>query len=455
MKPVTTHILAATVLILSGCASYDGYGSADVEGVRNNSFDDPTEAADARLYQHDIKGAQVEYEQTLAESGGRAGRPAAGLAITNLLLLPYAASVTEVLTNDLGARDALDTQGDVIWGDQGLVYFIARGVSWEDSPSTAGIKTLLVDRLPWSRQQLDSVDGFVNGLDNPVAFLAQDLVDVAGDLERISSDLGIAIADDNFSTFFLPGQVFHDETLDLTLGKSELSLLRGVISGAEAAVHFFAAYEHAWTLERAFGESVWAPVIADAMDPDHIDGAEAIDYQVAHVNESLGRAIAAQTQLDEAKSAARKSLLAFAEGIDFGVSQTVSTTLDWRVADDLVAAQLSEFLTALADSFDGSKVLPYTEPTQTADLGQLFDGRTIADGENLLVVSRYDDGIDMVAELDIDQDVFNHFLDGVFVPPFDADPAPTLTIGDDVGRLVDNVSGEVSNDFERSVGGTF
>lgn len=446
------HSIALMLLMLgltAGCASYDAASLGDESSGNAGPQEPRSSTADAYLYEHDIAGARDQYARLDTAQG------TAGVAITNLLLLPYSEASTRVLTRHVGARNALDAQGDVIWGENGFVYFVARGVAWEDSPSTAGIKTLLVDRLPWSRQQIDSINGFVRGLNKPVALLAEDIPALADELAQIAADLESVIERSDFTTFFLPGEVFHDESLDLVLGKSELSLLRGAVKGFEAALHGFAAYEHAWTLERAFGEMIWSSVIGDETDPDHLPGAQTLDYQVAHVNESLGRAITSVDRLEAASDAASEALRALALGITLGVEELVDTTLNWRSADALVATQLTEFLTALADSFDGATDLPHTSPSQSANLSLLTEGRTIAEGENLLFVMTVDDGFGQTASVEIDEDVLANVLDGVFVPPFNANPAPELTISGDVERLIDGVSGAITEDFERSIGGGF
>lgn len=456
MRLSTPTLLLMLIVALSGCA--DALKTADVGGADNEAFPTSGEfsrTAEDRLYAHDIEGARAEYA-AWGDDAPRAGLAAAGEAITSLLLLPYANSTEKILTDHLGARDGLDAQTDVIWGDDGLIYFIARGVAWDDSPSTAGIKTLLVDKLPWTRQQLDSIDGFVRGLNNPVALLAEDLPLLAADLSTISEKLEIAIEADEFTTFFLPGEVFHDESLDLTLGKSELSLLRGVLKGAEAALYFIAAYDHGFTLERALGESIWQPVIDDEMDPDHLPGAAVVDYQVAHMNESLGRALADAEHLGAAQDAAADALGALARGVVLGVAESFTTALDWSAADELVATQFSEFLDAWAASMHERTALPFFEPELSADFSLLFEGRTIGEDENLLQIDEYDDGFGIVREVVVDEELIQTvFLDGVFDPALDTEPAPALTIEDDVSRLIDGVSGNVSDDFERSVGSAF
>ena len=278
---------------------------------------------------------------------------------------------------------------------------------------------------------------------------------MAKDLDTIDGDLRLAIADDEFQTYFLPCAVFNDETLDATLGKDELSLLRGAIATAQAGLYFFAAYDHAWSLERAFGETIWQSTIDDPQDPSHIVGAEVVDYQVAHLNTSLGREVAAAEHLTSAADAAGTALRAFADGVDQGVVDVNDTTLDWRNADELVAAKFSEFLRALADSVDGPTELPHTEPSQTADLSLIFDGITVAPEDNLLLVARFDDGFGAETLVEVDIDVQERLMEGVFTPPFNSEPAPVLTIEDEVSLLIENVTATAADDFERSVGGAF
>ena len=137
-------ILIFVLAALTGCAGYDAT-SANEGGRPIGGFGESSRTATDFLYEHDPASARAEY----AADGN-----AAGVAITSIMLLPYSDASTRLITNHLGGLDALDAQGDVIWGDQGLAYFISRGVAWDDSPSTAGLKTLLVDRLPWSRVAL-------------------------------------------------------------------------------------------------------------------------------------------------------------------------------------------------------------------------------------------------------------------------------------------------------------
>lgn len=460
---ILTIFLMFPMSMLAGCASYGGAESLDTAGGGSNSDNaSPGQPnADGRraeeyLLDQDISRARDEYRAALQEDPAD-GRAAAGMALTDTLLFPYHSSVTTVLTRHLGASASLNAQGDVIYGEQGFFYFLARGVPWEDGSSTGGIKTLLSDRVPWRRDQLDDVESFVAGLGRPVELLVEDLVGVADSLGGISANIEIALADDGFKTIRLPGTVFHDESLDLVLGKSELSLLRAAVESVRGGIYFVAAYEHGWTLERAFGEAIWQPIIEDPMHEEHIAGYDAIDYQVAHLNETLGRAIVRPELLVAAGTAFKTTFDALAQGITEGLESSEVTALDWSNVDHAIASDVVSFLQAIGESVDGPSELPFTEPTLTVDASPFFtDGRTVPMGSDLVAIDVYQDEFGVTeSEVVLDEATTEILLEGTFEPPLGSDPEPELLIGNDIENLVDTVSADVTTDYDRAVSGSF
>ena len=310
----TSLCLIAAILgcvAVSGCAASDSAGAVFPTAIGDENAPKDELSAQALLVQHDIAGARDAFE---INRGADPGTSAAGVALTSILLLPYTDAATRIIVDHLGGNSAMDAQGDVIWGDEGFVFFVARGVPWDDSPTTAGIRTLIADRMPWSHQALGSVDAFVSGLDNPFSMLMDDAVALTVELGVIAENLDDAVQSADFDTIFIPGEVFHDDSLDLVLGKPELAFLQASAHALSAAIHFTSAYRHAWTLERALGTSIWDETISDPQSPGHIPGGEALDYQVAHVNESLFRVLEVQERLQDARDATAATFRAIAAG---------------------------------------------------------------------------------------------------------------------------------------------
>lgn len=427
MKSTYLPFIAVWFALASvGCASYDA--SLGLDAPAPDETDGTT-----LLYSHNVKGARDAFE--LADNHG-------GVAVTSLLLLPYSDAMTALLTGHLGARDGLDAKGDVLWGRDGFAYYLSRGVAWDDSPSTVGIKTLLIDRLPWTQQELDSVDRFVDRLNRPVTLLLDTAVLLADDLGEVAEQLDLAATDRE--TLFIPGEVFYDPAFSLTLGAGEFTTLRAVVEGVRASIYFVGAYEHSWTLRRAFGTAAWQEVIDDPEHPEHVDGFEVLDYQVAHLNASLGRAIGAADRLQHARTAAATSLRAIAEALRLGVQQEDGSSLHWRRVRGDVAENLAAFFDALAASTDAPTALPHVSPTVTADLSRLFAGPTVAADQDLFYVDAQEHA------LAVDENTAEALVEGVFEPALDD---VEFTTDDSLGDVYNDVTRELFDRFEAKTSG--
>ena len=325
--------------------------------------------AESSLFAHNIQAANDSYRK-----GTRTGELAAGLAITDILLLPYWSQTTILLTENLGARDSIDKNRDVIYGDDGLLYFLSRGVPWDDSENLLGIKTLLVDDLPWNDSQLDSVSGFVAELTRPVDLLTDDLAKIADRLANVQDEIDTAIEDPNFQTFFLPGEVFHDEDLSLIFGRSELALLKAGISFVRSGIYFFSAYENGWNLAQGLGEMAWAEIAADPAHPDFIVGFNLEDYGIRYLDENLFRVIRTSERLGQAKSSLQAGFASVAAAIRFGGNEeALPGTLDWGAADSTTGDDFAEFFDALGSSVTERTTLPFSEPSTSIDLSVFFN----------------------------------------------------------------------------------
>lgn len=330
-------------------------------------------AADAEiaLRQNDLSEARRIYASRL-DQFPEDGHSAAGLGIIDLLLLPGAPEITEVLLEGFNANRGLNAS-ELIYGDGGYLYWASRGARWEDHGSYQGIRELLGDDLPWSRGRLESLTAFVEGLDEPFDKSIRKLVTLANAMQGLDLLFETAIADPAFVRFYLPGQVLHDSELTLILGRSELSMLRAKIALFRSAIYFLAAYEHSWTLEGAFGS--WRFDVA--LDNRHyVPGFEPKDYTIAYLDDRLFRRLSSPERLAASRSALRHAFRSYGQAIRQGLEETSTTTLNWESFTVEEAKAYNDFFAALSDSLDGPVTLPDTEIT--LNLAPLFkEGRSL------------------------------------------------------------------------------
>ncbi len=374
--------VAIALLILMGLG---GCGADEMDGTANAVENDAAapdadeanaiHAAEAALEEHRVGDARDIYAQHL-DTDPDHGMAAAGLAVTELLLLLEMDEVTKLLIENLGASSALDAD-DVIYGEGGYLYWASRGARWHDDGQYDGIQSILADDLPWSSDRLEAVPFFVDGLGEPMHKLMRQLVTVANALGGIDHNLQAAIDDPAFNRLYVPGQVFHDADLTLRLGRSELATLRSIIGMVRGAIYFVAAYEHDWSLEEAFG--TWRfDVSLD--DSSYVQGFGPVDYTVDYLDRHLFRDIANADRLAASRSAFRDSIDHARSAIRHGLEEPYSTTLAWDDVDGDDAYELDTLLDALGEALDGPSEIPFTEPgTVTLDLSPLFedDGRTL------------------------------------------------------------------------------
>ena len=336
-------------------------------------FDDysPIREAEAALIAHDIEEARRIYGEHLNHYPDH-GAAAAGLAITDLLLVLGTTEATELLTENLGATRGLDVNA-VIFAEDGYLYWASRGARWADDGQFQGIRTILADDLPWSTEQLASFRNFVEGLDEPIDKLVRKLVSLANALKGVDLNLETAIEDDNFSRLFIPGQVFHDSDLDLSIGRSELATLRAGIALFRSAVYFIAAYEHQWDLATAFG-----PWDVHLDDSHFVPGFEEYDYMVDYLDRHLFRRISSPERLSASRSSMRHALAMARDAIVFGLEEPSSTTMTWENIPEADAYRLDKFFAAAGHALDGPTMIPDRLPQTTLDFSVFFEeGRTL------------------------------------------------------------------------------
>ncbi len=367
-------LCALAVFAASGCGDAALEGSFD---SASNEPQDPFQRAELMLESHRVDDAHDIYREILDDDPDN-GDAAAGVAITRLLLMVEMNEVTELIIDHLGASGSIDAN-ELLYAGEGYLYWASRGVRWaEDHQDYEGIRNLVADELPWESQRLESVADFVDGLDAPAGQGLRQLVTVANGLSSIESHLETALDDPDFVRLYIPGAVFHDDSLTLRIGRSELAVARAAISLLRSAVYFVAAYEHDWTLELAFGH--WR----DDPPTDHSrysPGYEPVDYTVEVFDDHLFRALDSPGRLSASKDRLRETVDHLRDAIRFGIEEPTSTTLQWDDVDEADAKEVDELLEAIGDALDGPTALPYTDPETTLDLTPLFDdgGRVLDD----------------------------------------------------------------------------
>jgi hypothetical protein len=365
-------LLLCLALSVSGCM--DSLHDGGFPGEENDQGAPVgLSAAEDALRNHDVAQARQIYMELL-NAQPSSGAAAAGLAVTDLLLVFGMEEVTELLIENLGAHQGIDAN-KLLYSEEGYLYWASKGVRWEDDGPYQGIRTLVADELPWSLERMASLPAFVAGLDLPVEQLARKLVSLANALKGVDLNLETALEDPNFVRLFIPGQVFHDGELTLALGKSELSTLRVIIALARSAMYFVAAYEHDWNLERAFG--AWRENV-EVTDSSYVPGFEPIDYTFDYLDRHLGRSVAFPERLLASRSALRQALNSGRDAIRFGLEEISTTTMTWEHVNQDDARALDDVLAALADALDGPQEIPHTSPALTLDLSSFFsDGRVL------------------------------------------------------------------------------
>ncbi len=400
--------------------------------------------AEEELSNHRVDEARAHYAALLDRQPDH-GAAAAGVAVTDILLLFEMSEVTELFVESLGASSGFDAN-EVLFAEGGYLYWASRGARWNDDGQYDGIHSLLADDLPWSSDRLRSLISFVDGLDEPTGKLIRQLVTIANALKGIDHNLELAIEDSDFTRLYIPGKVFYDSELTLRLGRSELSVLRSLIATARSAIYFAAAYEHEWTLETAFGE--WRfDVSLD--DPNYVANFGPADYTVAYLDEHLFRTISNPERLSASRAALRDAITYTRDALRFGVEQTYTTTLEWDDVDEAHAYQLDGLLAAIAESLDGPVILPHSDPALTKlDLSPLFEDDGLTLDEEIpwfvrpseLSETEPDESLDeigIVWEVN-DEAVGAFFAEPLLEVPGDAQEV-TLHVGADNGEFTDFV----------------
>jgi hypothetical protein len=374
--------LAISVVVASlGCASEGLFDSdAGLQGRPPAYEDQQILDAEATLRAHSLRSARDQYDRIVRDGDqGSRGTAAAGRALVNIMLLPEDPAVQRLLVDHLGATRADYDAERLIWADEGILYWLARGTSWDDNGQLQGIRSLVADKLPWATARLDSPDAFLDGLDSTGSEALDALLPITRTLEGIEEDLGRALGDAAFVRFYVPAEVFHDEDMGLVLGRAEVSLLRGAVALVRGGLIFIAAYEHAFQLSH-LSEARWAAILADPMHPEHQAALTTADaYLFTYLDSRLLRSFRDASRLAEARRAAQRGLDAIVNALTLGRERAAQgSSLQWQSGSAEVSDQLIALIRAASSSMERPTKLPYTTPAATLNLSVFFgDGRLV------------------------------------------------------------------------------
>lgn len=434
--PLGLLVLLGLAVMILGCmmgddAGYDGEFGADAETSQIME-------AQGELARHRVDQAQAIYNQIISEQPNPPGQAFAGKAITDLLMLPGSSEVSALLIGHLGAAHPVDANA-LFYADDGLFYWVVRGVSWEDQGSYKGVRSLISARLPWSQEQLSGTQNFFGGLSNSLNLATADLTQLADSMGSIQLDIERALQDEYFDSIYIPGLTFHSERLDLFLGRAELQLLSATVAWVRAGLYFLSAYDYDFSLDDALGSQT-----PQRQDPQQGWGVE--DYAHAFLDARVLRQVDSPERLLQAREALEGGLDSTMGAIRDGMGASWQTSIRWDKGNPAHAEQILGFLGALRASLAGPAVLPGSSPETTLDLSSFFEGGRVLDGSidwfervvdpEVIVSSQNDQGewveteyVEWVITEDAAQ---AFFLDGVFDPAFEtrAD-APTIEVIDD------------------------
>ena len=461
----TTYISGWAFVVGVACllvASASCGGAADTGNLRNETLTEREKAmleARTALGSHRIDDARAKYDEILSDNP-EFGAAAAGRAVTGALLVPNSAPFSSIVQDSLGGDSDLDAV-DALYADKGYLYWLSRGATWEGGGQFAGIKHLLANRLPWPESRLDTLSTFTAELTRSVDQSREALLALTEELAAIEADIDRALADEDFEKFTIPAAVFQDSSLTVVMGPSELALLGGVSAGLRAVIHAALAYQHDWTLERAFGPH-WSEEV-ERVSEERVHWKE-WDFTLDYLDENLFRSPSEQAGdrgLD-AKDAVDDALgyvvLMFEKGL---ASNSGAGSLEWQRVDRSYAQKWKAFVAALQLTLDTRTEIPTTDPAVSANFSEWFRNPRVLDPDLDWLTweeVEVDTGGEGVTEIDIvwslnDRAIQMVFVEGFFEPPFSVpegtEPELTLT-GESFETFRTNLWGELRGRFEEA-----
>ncbi|MFW5966836.1 MAG: hypothetical protein ACOCV2_04920 [Persicimonas sp.] len=374
---VALFVASILALAMSGCG-YDGggFGAAGEDGYYNEPY--MTEAL-SDLSEHRVDKAREHYDDGIQNyepvPGAYVGR-----GLTTLMLVAGSDPVTDLLTSHFDVDSGIEAN-EAIFADEGYIYWLVRGVSWQDDGEYAGIATHIAEHLPFSAERIATLEDFFGGVDAEADPVADDLVEVADHLGSVEDDLQTAVEALDYEAFYLPGRTFHDDqldqddSLDMLFTRADIHQIAALVEAVRGAIYLTAAYENDWTLQEPFNQR------ADAEDDDTDQSSTTLSDALEYIDPYLGRGVDNADYLEMAREAFDSSLSHFASAIEAGLDQDGESTFDWQEADEEHARNLADFADALREALEEPTDLPHTSPSMEADFSPIFEGeRTLEEG---------------------------------------------------------------------------
>ncbi len=430
--------LAAAIYL--GCSQ-----EASFDLGQNQEDENPLDNGRYLLIEHDIKGAHQFYK-TEFDKKPSSGNAAVGFAATSLLLLPYDPAVTTLITR-LGGSGAIDAKRDVIYGQNGLISLLSQGTPVEDEGGFSGIRSLLGNDLPWNAEELNDAD-FFNKIDVDFQAITKDLVAISDTLLPIIKAFEVGIADTNFQYFELPGEVFFDDQLTLSINRADLALVTAGLRFVRAATLFISAYEHPYKVSDL--GSQWNDI--NPQDPRYKEGYDSSSYILEYLDPKLFRTIKEPAHLLSAGQELKLTFQSLRKALEIASEEQRFGALAWNRGNVETMGKVSIFLQALENAVDEPTRLPFIEPGLTVDMSVVFkDGRTLSPDVRWFTPEIFDEEDEYFVEMDFNDDAFDFLLEGLFTPRLE-DFDGEFSESDDFSELGDQLSEDINDDFNTSFG---
>lgn len=409
-------IILGLVLSLGACAEV----SDESNGPQLN-----TDQGRDLLRDHDIVAANQYYKNALKTSGTFS----AGYAITSLLLLPYDASVTALIKH-LGGKGALNAKADVLYDRKtGVFSLLAQGTPWEDQGGYSGIKTILGSDFPWTFEEIEG-EGYIDKLTIELNTLLSDVQHIVGTFEPILDALEIAIEDPNFTVFELPGDVFSDDNLTLSLTKADLSFLTAILRFVRGGVYFASAYESPFLLSDL--GSKWGEITENS--PEYEQGYTAEDYRIKFLDDKLFRKISDKKLLTRARKEFKIALASLTRALSISLDRPRAGAFQWNEGNIDSIGKVVRFIDAIKQSLDQPTMLPFTAPSLEIDLSYLFEfGKVLPPEIKWFDIRVNEENSPFRLNLEAE----NHLLETIFSSPLERIKKSKLTTSAEFSDLLE------------------
>ena len=441
MKDILIHKIFILLLCAVSPAFY--FACSAAEDFNPSGSPDTFDIGRELLRDHDITGAN-EFYSAKYKLNPSSGDAAVGFAFTSFLLLPYDPSVTALIKHIGGSRP-LNANRDIIFERNGLISLLAQGTPFEDQGGFSGITSLLLPDLPWTDTQVNDPD-FLGTIPTGLNTIADDLIAISDALVPITAAMEVGMKDPRFSRFEMPGEVFFNDQLTLSVNRADLAFASSLLHGLRGAIRFIGAYDHPYKVSD-FGEK-WENI--SPQDPEFKSGYSADDYLIEFIDARILRSIRNASHFALAGKEAKAMLQNMRKALEIANEEPRFGVLSWNQGRAETIVNATTFLQALESSIDNPTQLPFITPIVTLDLSLLFeDGKTLDPQTSWF--SRGDMG-DYFSNYALNPDALELFLKGVFSPSLSEIEDGDFQESKNFSKLSSVLFGNINDDFNSSFG---